>query len=286
MTGTRPGTGLLAAWPVEHAALAVLGRDGVLATEGPLDRVFWLASLTKPLAALAALVAVEEEAVALDAPLAWPAAVPPELPEALAGATLRHLLAHASGLAPDRLERAAPVGTRRIYSNAGFDLIAAVLTEATDIAFADYLAEAVFGPLGMSTARLAGSAARDGHASVADWVPVLAELLAPGRLLDPATAAAASTVQFPGLAGVLPGYGSQADNAWGLGLEIRAGKQPHWTSAKNSAATYGHFGQSGTMFWVDPAAGLAVVALADRPFRQWAARAWPVLSAEVLRRYG
>ena len=77
-------------------------------------------------------------------------------------------------------------------------------------------------------------------------------------------------MQFPGLPGVLPGYGGQRDNAWGYGFEIRAGKRPHWTSERNSAASYGHFGQSGTMFWVDPVARLGLVALADRPFGDWA----------------
>ena len=35
------------------------------------------------------------------------------------GSTVRHLLSHASGLGPDQETRAAAVGTRRIYSNAG-----------------------------------------------------------------------------------------------------------------------------------------------------------------------
>ena len=68
--------------------------------------------MTKPLAALAVLVAVEEEAVGLDDP-ADEQLVP--------GATLRHLLAHASGLAPERRMRASAPGTRRIYSNVGIE---------------------------------------------------------------------------------------------------------------------------------------------------------------------
>ncbi|HTZ43850.1 MAG TPA: serine hydrolase domain-containing protein [Jatrophihabitans sp.] len=278
-------TGLLAGWPVAHAALAVVTPDGVRYREGDTAHRFWLASVTKPLAGLAALVAVQEGAVELDAPVVG-SCLPASLDAELPGVTLRHLLSHASGLAPDKLARAAAPGTRRIYSNAGFDLIGALVTAATEIPFAEYLAEAVFAPLGMRGAALDGSPARDGWASVDDLVPVLAELLSPGRVLDPATLAEAVSVQFPSLPGVLPGYGSQADNAWGLSFEIRAAKQPHWTSLENSPGTYGHFGQGGTMFWVDPAARLGVVALADEPFGQWAIDAWPVLSTEVLQQFG
>lgn len=279
-------TGLLAGWPVANAALAVVSPDGVLAREGDTGRRFWLASVTKPLSGLATLIAVAEGALELDAELAGQAGWPDSLAELLPGATLRHVLAHASGLAPDRLNRVAAMGTRRVYSNVGFDLIGELVTAATEIPFVDYLAEAVFGPLGMSSAVLDGSPARDGWASVDDLVPVLAELLSPGRLLDPGMLAYATAVQFPGLPGVLPGYGGQRDNAWGLSFEIRANKQPHWTSAENSLATYGHFGQSGTMFWIDPVARLGLVALADQRFGDWAIEAWPVLSSAVLARYG
>lgn len=279
-------TGLLAGWPVANAALAVVSPDGVLAREGDARHRFWLASVTKPLAGLATLIAVEEGALELDAELAGQPGWPDQLAGLLPGATLRHVLAHASGLAPDRPGRVAAMGTRRIYSNIGFDLVGELVTAATEIPFADYLAEAVFGPLGMSSAVLDGSPAKDGWASVDDLVPVLAELLAPDRLLAPATRAEASSVQFPGLPGVLPGYGGQRDNAWGLSFEIRADKQPHWTSAENSPATYGHFGQGGTMFWIDPMARLGLVALADERFGDWAVEAWPALSTEVLHRYG
>ena len=58
--------------------------------------------------------------------------------------------------------------------------------------------------------------------------------------------AEATDVQFPGLTGVLPGFGVQRPNDWGLGFEIRDAKSPHWTGSANSGRTYGHFGQSGT----------------------------------------
>ena len=275
-------------WPVPNAAAAVLGPGGVLATAGDTARCFPLASVTKPLAALAALVAVEEGAIELDRPVPdyAPTALEPDLAAELPTMTLRHLLSHASGLAPDRRRRAAEVGIRRIYSNVGFDLVGELVTAATGIDFAAYLAEAVFAPLRMRTAVLVGSPASQGVASVTDLQAVIAELLAPSGLLHADTLADARSVQFPGLLGVLPGYGGMRPNDWGLGFEIRGDKDPHWTSPHNSPATYGHFGRSGTMFWIDPAAGLGLVALADKGFGPWAIKAWPELSQAVLDSFG
>ncbi len=98
----------------------------------------------------------------------------------------------------------------------------------------------------------------------------------------PDTLRAATTAQFPDLAGVLPGFGRQDPNPWGLGVELRGHKHPHWTGSANSPGTFGHFGRAGTFLWVDPAAGLAVAALTDLDFGPWAAAAWPVLSDAVL----
>jgi CubicO group peptidase (beta-lactamase class C family) len=263
-------------WDVTSAAAAVVRRDGVTVDHGDGEQVYELASVTKPLAVLTALVAVEEGAIELDQPVAT-AIVP--------GATVRHLMAHASGLAADRLRRAVDVGTRRIYSNAGIDLLAQTVSAATDMSFEDYFAEAVAGPLQLRSTTLGVRPSRDGRSTVADLSRVVGELLAPTGLLHPSTLADLRTVQFPGLRGVLPGYGPQASNDWGLGFEIKDHKQPHWTGLANSPSTYGHFGQAGTMFWIEPERGLALIALADRPFGDWAVSAWPTLSDAVLAAY-
>lgn len=270
MTTLDDALALMEAWPVDNAAAAVVASDGtVLAAHGDTDRPYRLASVTKPLTAYAVLIAVEEGVFDLDSP-AGPA-----------GSTVRHLLAHASGLdmTEDRV-RAEP-GARRIYSNRGFDALAAAITELSGIPFATYLDEAVFAPLGMASSRLEGSAAADAISTVADLARFAAELQRPS-LLAPETVAQATQVAFPGLDGVLPGYGVQRPNDWGLGFELRDGKDPHWTSSANSPATFGHFGQSGTFLWVDPRAGVACVALADRDFGPWAIEAWPPLSDAVL----
>lgn len=257
-------------WPVGSAAVVVIGRDGsTLGSRGDLDRVYRLASVTKPLTAYAALVAVEEGVFELDDP-AGPS-----------GSTVRHLLAHTSGLdfSEDKV-RAAP-GTRRIYSNRGFEVLAQTLEARAEIPFSTYIHEAVFAPLGMSSTRLTGSAGAGAESTAADLARFAAELQRPA-LLAPQTLALATTVAFPGLDGVLPGYGVQRPNDWGLGFELRDGKSPHWTSGANSPDTFGHFGQSGTFLWVDPQARAACVALADRDFGQWAIEAWPPLSDAVL----
>lgn len=260
----------LARWPVERAAACVTTATETLGSTGDGDSPFALASVTKPLAALAILVAVEEETVSLDDDAG---------PE---GSTVAHLLAHASGLSPDsRTDRLAAPATKRIYSNAGYDVLGDLLAERADMAFAEYLQLAVLDPLGMEHTSLDGSPAKDGRGSVADLARFCRELMAP-RLIGPATRDRATSVAFGGIDGVVPGFGRQDPADWGLGLEIKDGKAPHWTADGNSAATYGHFGRCGTFFWVDPEAEIALVAFTDREFDQWARDAWPALGAAVL----
>jgi CubicO group peptidase (beta-lactamase class C family) len=264
----------LADWPVGTAAAAVVGADGTtLESYGDLDSTYRLASVTKPLVALSVLVAVEEGALALDDP-----AGPP-------GSTIRHLLAHASGLAPDSADPIARPGTRRIYSNAGFNALGEHLATATGIGSPDYLRQALCEPLGLTATTLDGPAAWAGRSSVRDLARVAAELLDPRTLLHPSTVGTIGAVQFPGLSGVVPGFGRQPTCDWGLGFEIRDSKAPHWTGVANSPGTYGHFGRSGTFFWVDPVARLGLVVLTDTDFEQWAKDAWPPLADAVVQNF-
>ena len=266
---------LVTEWPAEHVAVAVVDADGtVLGTEGPQDQPFRLASVTKLLSAYAVLVAVEEGAVEWDQP-----AGPP-------GSTVRHLISHTSGLAFEGDAVQASPGTRRIYSNTGFAVLADTVAKASGIEFADYLAEAVFAPLGMTSSRLAGSPGAGGIASCADLVRFATELQAPRLLAGQTVTEATRQVAYPGLDGVLPGFGRQRPNDWGLGFELRDHKDPHWTGRRSSAETFGHFGQSGTFLWVDPVAGLACVALTDLDFGPWAAQAWPEFTDAVLTELG
>jgi CubicO group peptidase (beta-lactamase class C family) len=260
----------ISGWGAPAAGAAVVGRNGVVESAGATGEVLRLASVTKLLVAYAALVAVEEGTVTLDDD-----AGPP-------GATLRHLLAHASGLGPDdRSRRLARPATRRIYSNAGTELAAEHVAARANMPFEAYLSEGVLQPLGMDDVSLRGSPAAFGYGSVDDLCRFAGELLAP-TLVSTATLAEATTVAFPGLRGVIPGLGRYDPCDWGLGFEIRDGKAPHWTGTRNSPQTFGHFGGSGTFLWVDPAVRLACIVLTDREFGPWALDAWPTLSDTVL----
>ncbi len=255
-------------WPVGRAAAGVVALGGVVAAAGPRGEAFRWASVTKLATALAVLVAAEEGVVELDEP-----AGPP-------GSTVRHLLAHASGLP---LHEGAPIarpGQRRIYSNHGFVVLAAHVAAAAEMPFAEYLRAAVLEPLGLR-AELRGDAGSGLEGSLDDLLALGRELLAP-TLVAPETLAEATTVAFPGLVGVLPGLGRLEPNDWGLGYELRDGKRPHWTGARNSPRTFGHFGRTGTFLWVDPDARLALGVLTDRDFGDWALEAWPALADAVL----
>lgn len=259
-------------WPVDHVAVGVVTHDELVASRGDVHRVFRLASISKMLTAWAVLVAVEEGTVGLDEP-----AGPP-------GATVRHLLAHAAGYGFDTAVPITRPERNRIYSNTGIEVVAAHVADRSGIPFSDYLREAVFVPLGMTQSELRGSPAHAVHSTLTDLAAFARELLRP-QLISRATAAEATTIQYPELNGVVPGVGSFRPNPWGLGLEIRGEKSPHWTGTRNSPRTFGHFGGSGTMLWVDPKIDTALIALTDRAFDQWsevALREWPALSDAVV----
>ena len=265
---------LVEAWDVPTAAAGVVGASGLLATHGPTDRPFRLASVSKVLAAVAVHIAVEEGTVALDDPV-QDAGGPP-------GATVRHLLAHASGLAPDGDRTPlGPPERKRIYSNVGFEVLGDHLAARSGMAADDYVRAALVDPLGLPATVIEGSPAHGYSSSVDDLAAVLVALRA-GRLLASASIEAMTTPAYPALAGVLPGYGAQDPNPWGLGVEVRGRKDPHWTAVANSERTWGHFGRSGTFLWWDPAVELGLVVLTDREFGSWAVDAWPTLASAVL----
>jgi CubicO group peptidase (beta-lactamase class C family) len=255
-------------WGARTAAAGVTRADAELGAHGPRDASLPWASVTKLLTGLAALVAVEEGIVDLDE-----AAGPP-------GSTLRHLLAHASGLPPDDGPPLMAPGRRRIYSNAGIEAAADHVATGAAMPFDAYLRAAVLEPLSLA-GELGGSPASGYVGPLDDLLKLGRELLAP-TLVAAETLAEATAVQFPGLAGVLPGWGRMDPNDWGLTFELRDGKEPHWTGARNSPRTFGHFGASGTFLWVDPDAGLACGVLTDRDFGDWAKDAWPLFNDAVL----
>jgi len=255
-------------WGARTAAAGVTSADGVLAAHGPRDVELRWASVTKLLSGVAVLVAVEEGIVDLDEPAG---------PE---GSTLRHLLAHASGLPPEEGPPLMPPGRRRIYSNYGIELAAALVAERAAMSFADYARASVVEPLALAGS-LHGSPAWGYRGPLDDLLKLGRELLAPA-LLAPETLDEATSVQLPGLAGVLPSWGRMDPNDWGLTFELRDRKSPHWTGTANSPRTFGHFGAAGTFLWVDPELGLACGVLTDKEFGDWAKEAWPAFNDLVV----
>jgi CubicO group peptidase (beta-lactamase class C family) len=263
----------VASWPASAPAAGVTDATDTIAQTGAIDRRHEWASVTKLVTALCVLRLSEAGSLSLDEP-----AGPP-------GSTVRHLLAHASGLGFEGTDVLARPGQRRVYSNAGFNLLGALASERTGLPFAQCAAQTVFAPLAMSHSAIEGTPSAGGVGPLVDLLRLCRELLDPS-IVTPATMAAATTVAFPGLDGVLPGFGRQNPNDWGLGFEIRDDKLPHWTGHSNSTSTFGHFGQSGSFLWVDPSRRLACAALAGVPFGAWAIEAWPVFSDAVIADYG
>src|ERR1051325_2211501 len=142
-------------WPPETVAVGVLRDGSVVGSHGPSDKVFRWASVTKLVTALAVLVAAEEGVIDLDEP-----AGPP-------GSTVRHLLAHASGLPFEAGAPAGRVGQRRIYSNVGFETLADHIAGRAEMPFEAYLSAGVLAPLGLG-AEPRGSAASELHGSLDD----------------------------------------------------------------------------------------------------------------------
>ena len=289
----------LASWPVANWSLCVVDYsdpgDPRVQMLGQTDLDFALASVSKAVVALGVLVAIEEGLGELDGvidPL---------------GVTWRDLLAHCSGIAydnggsitssdietlfgTDALKRddffVRPRRERRIYSNFGFEALGFVLQRESEIKFAGYIDEAIFLPLEMKNSYISSrimpqagpTGASAGIVSNAkDMEKFLLELITP-HLISTQTYRDATRSQYGPLPGVLPGFGFRLDNAWGLGIEIRADKTPHWTGSLNSIETFGHFGRSGTFFWIDPAWRIAMCFLGDRPFDDFAKSAWPKLA--------
>lgn len=254
--------------PFPHA-LALWAGGKIVHEQGDLSKRYPLASVTKLCTAWSALVAVERGLCSLDDPAG---------PE---GSTIRHLLAHASGLPYESREPQFSVAKRRVYSNAGFEVLGEVLEEASGSPIERWIEEAVFEPLGMTTAELVGSPAWAGVASVEDLLILGREMLEP-TLISPELAQEAMTPQFPELVGVVPGYGRHAPCPWGLGIEIRGNKSPHWTGPSFPAGTVGHFGVSGSFLWVDRTHGATCAFLGTEKFGAWHKEHWSTMNEELL----
>jgi CubicO group peptidase (beta-lactamase class C family) len=271
-------------WEPPTVAVGVTDATTTLASHGPTDEVLWFASVTKPLTAYGVLLAAQRGELSLDEPA--DVAFGPK------GVTVRHLLAHAGGLPRERGGPTTSVEHRRSYSDWAYELLGDLVASRGGLPFERYLDLEVCRPLGMTRTSLGGPAGHGIHGTLEDLLRFARELLAP-TLLEPELLAEATTVAFPGLDGVVPGFGRFTPNDWGLGFELKGSKDGrgstdaskdgsgsngsttrHWMGTRLSERTFGHFGLSGSFLWVDPDRGVAAAELADRHFGDWARDAW------------
>ncbi|WP_422115633.1 serine hydrolase domain-containing protein [Brachybacterium sp. UNK5269] len=255
-----------------EAAAIVLGPSGERERRGEVDRVRPWRSVTKALTGFGAAIAAQEGRVGLD-----DAAGPP-------GSTLRHLLSHASGYFYESAGTLQAPGLRRHYSNYGIDEAARHLERALGCDIADWIRDRVAGPLGMTGLIWDGSPSVGAGGPLTDLARFAAELLRP-TLLEEQWSRELTGAQFPELVGIMPGFGKQSPNPFGLGLEVRGTKSPHWTGSRNSERTVGHFGMRGTAFWVDPVADLALVVGTSHDFCDAHREVMPRLADAVLERH-
>jgi CubicO group peptidase (beta-lactamase class C family) len=272
-------------WPVDAVSAAVVRADGTTVGHGDGAAVFALASVSKLVTAYTVLCAVAEGCFELDDTVADVAVETGHDIDGPQDATVRELLAHASGVGFRGRTREREARTRRIYSSAGFEILADLVTAAVDevgLDFAGYAHATVARPLGITPDQLVieGSAGHGFRGSVDALSRLAAEFLSP-TLLPADLWDAALTPQFPDLDGVVPGYGRQRPCPWGLGIELHDHKSPHWLSPDMPGDVAGHFGQSGTFLWFHRPTGTAAVVLTDRDFGDWAKERWDGFNARL-----
>jgi CubicO group peptidase (beta-lactamase class C family) len=68
---------------------------------------------------------------------------------------------------------------------------------------------------------------------------------------------------------------------WGLGVELRGKKTPHWTPVQASPLSFGHVGATGCIAWADPSNGVAWAMLGTRFFIDWW-QDWPAIGTTIL----
>ena len=267
-------------------------EDGGSEPIGP-ETLFALASLTKPLVAAACLVGVEEGLLDLDEPVRDGFALRHLLSHCSGLPTDGDLVDAAPLETP---------GSFRRYSNAGYRIAGNLLAGGAGMSLPDYLRAAVFEPLSMDASlglaperyglaatvrepgrsehgyrlfndpefRAAASASGGGYATARAYAAFLLALLRGGasadgtRFLSPETVADMLATQFGEPPGEVPGVGRWDAVGWGLGLDVRGTRDPHWTGSALSPGAATHFGAAGTLCWIEPDRGIGLVALANR----------------------
>ncbi len=274
------------------------------------DAVFDLASLTKPIAtATSIMVLADRGVIALDDPVAK------HLPEfgnnGKEKITIADLLLHRGGLIADNhlrdytsgrqqawvnianLKLSAPVGTRFIYSDVGFIVLAELVERLEGKRLNQFANEAIFEPLGMkSTAykppaewkgRIAPTHIRDGewmigdvhdprawwmegvtgHAglfSSADDLALYARMMLGGGELNGKRILSKERVKEM----IRGRWMADGTNGRGYGWDVDSGFSRPRGALYPRGLSFGHTGFTGTSIWMDPASDSFVILLASR----------------------
>ncbi len=284
-----------------------------------LDTIFDMASLTKVVATTSAvMMLVEDGRIRLSDPVAQ--YIPEFAKYGKNRVTVRHLLTHMSGLRPDvdladpwvgsdeaiRLATeevlTAPPGTRFVYSDIGFFLLAEIVARVAERPFAEFVSERLFTPLGMvdsgftPAADLRGRIAPTEVCTPYGWPcagPDAAMLR--GTVHDPTARRMGGVAGHAGLfstaddltrfarmllrGGELdgvrvlslltvtrmttPSTPEVEDNVRGLGWDIDSAYSAN-RGELLPLGSFGHTGFTGTSIWVDPATRAFVIFLSSR----------------------
>ena len=103
----------------------------------------------------------------------------------------------------------------------------------------------------------------------------------PAGFLPPDLVAEATRDQTGGLSGGLFVPLTWPRCPWGLSLELRGEKEPHWAPTAASPGSFGHGGASGCLAYFDPLPAVARAILGTRTFESWWPR-WPTIGAAIL----
>lgn len=288
------------------------------------DSIFWIASMTKPLTAAAVLMLQDDGELSIDDPVAKyiPEFGSLRTPDGdPARVTIRHLLTHTAGLAEATAEQSRdkrtlaeliPVytgqplkfepGSRWAYSQSGINSAGRVVEVVSGRPFADFLADRLLDPLGMTdttfylseeqlprlaisyrrteagdleaapnpilygkapTSRDRFPAANGGlYSTAADYARFARMLLRKGEL-DGRRYLSEEAVGL--MSTVQTGdltTGFTDGNGWGIGCCVV--REPQGVTRPLSPGTFGHGGAHGTQAWIDPVAGRAYILMVQR----------------------
>lgn len=309
--GETPGAVLLVARRGKIVYKKAFGHRALVPRPEPMtvDTIFDMASLTKVIAtATAIMILVEEGKISLTDTVAG------HLPEfsrhGKEAITLLDLLTHYSGLRPDldldqpwsgyetALSKAydeqlvAPPGTRFIYSDINYFVLAEMVRKVTGRHLHDFTTERIFNPLGMedtgfnppaarvaqiaptetkegrmlrgevhdpTASRMGGAGGHAGLFSTVGDTAIYAQMILNGgvyeetRILSPLAVLKMTTPQSP------PGE----PNWRGLGFDIRS----RFSTPRGDifpVGSFGHTGFTGTSVWIDPLTQTIVILFTNR----------------------